>query len=760
MIGKKAYILPQQTLLDVMLKRKPCVYLLFLFFISLFAFDFAFALPSATFVSPTASDNITATSNWTYINITSSENLTQALLEWGNQSGIANVSMTNSSGGNLTWRVNMTSLTDRTYNYTIWMQNATGNWSQSARKWITIDTVAPYNLSACQNISVVGGSYILVKNVASAGTCFSINANSIILNGSGYLVSYSQSIAGYAINASGVNTVTIKNLSIAQGNSSVSGAYAIYFNGMSSGTLTNNTITTSGNTSHGIYLLSSDANTFTNNTVLVSGINSSAFVLNSSASNSIIGGSLFSRASYDYFLQSAGALNNFTNTNFTAKRGIYFADATSYFNYNNQTSGSIWLKAKISSMGYINRTLVNWNNTLLKWNDTNSTSGVSADYVLGLLPNVSYSIYNTSAGTQSNSYNLTTDAAGLLSGISVALGGNTEILVSKGAPIISSVSPANGTSLASGTTSVSASIATTENATCRYNLTNSSFAYLQGTLMSTNDNVSHSFTYSSLADGQTYSIYYKCNDTYGNTNIQSTYHTFSVSNPTPVQTPITSTSNSGSNGPTITKSISAVPNDVVSKLAVNFNTKLTGPYVRASKLYEVPVDAPQNPVYHYINITKAKFNDSDILNATMEFKVNKSWIFKNNISKVSLLRYVDGWVKLDTELIESADDFNLYVAHPTGFSYFAIVGEKQVVQNAQTPVQNEPSGEKTKTIQENVPVENTDSTSLQNNWWTALVTIKDWSFYGWILFLIALYLAAKIGAYLLRMYAKSSRRRK
>ncbi len=81
-----------------MLKRKLYVYLLLLFLVFLFTYDPAFALPLATFVSPTASDNITATSNWTYINLTSSENLTQSLLEWGNSSGFTNVTMMNVSG--------------------------------------------------------------------------------------------------------------------------------------------------------------------------------------------------------------------------------------------------------------------------------------------------------------------------------------------------------------------------------------------------------------------------------------------------------------------------------------------------------------------------------------------------------------------------------------------------------------------------------------------------------------------------------------
>ncbi|VVB60829.1 Uncharacterised protein [uncultured archaeon] len=104
---------------------------------------FAMAFPAVDYVPPTLPNNSATNLNWTYINITSSENLTQALLEWGNSSGFTNISMSNSSGGNLTWYVNVTGLADRTYNYTIWAQNSTGNWNQSVRRFVTIDTIAP-----------------------------------------------------------------------------------------------------------------------------------------------------------------------------------------------------------------------------------------------------------------------------------------------------------------------------------------------------------------------------------------------------------------------------------------------------------------------------------------------------------------------------------------------------------------------------------------------------------------------------------------
>ncbi len=471
--------------------------------------DSAFALPSATFVSPAPSENATTNTNWTYINLTSDEELNQSLLEWGNASGFTNVSIDNSSLVN--WFFNMTNLADITYNYTIWMQNTTGNWSQSQRKWITVDTSSPYGLYACQNLTIANGNYVLMQNVFSAGTCFNILANNVVLDGNGSTINYSQSTTGYAISVSGATAATVNNLQIVQGNASVSGAYAIFFNNMSGGTLTNNTITTFGNTSHGLYLLASNTNTLSNNTVLVSGINSSAIALTSSASNTISGGAISSAQSFDYYLADSNFTNNFTNMNFTAQRSIYLNESYTGFVYSNN---SVTLRTNISAQGNISRAIANWTNLLVKWNDTNSTLGVIAQYnISGLALSKVYYIFNTTGGARSNTTKLS-DSGGNLN-FTIALNGNTEISVD-GPPIITITSPLNDTlNYSTQLDWVSANLTLIDPAaSCWYsNITNASYNNIT---MNTTDSINWGAIISMPTGNTTYNTTFYCNDTNGN----------------------------------------------------------------------------------------------------------------------------------------------------------------------------------------------------------------------------------------------------
>ncbi|MBN2014476.1 MAG: DUF2341 domain-containing protein, partial [Candidatus Altiarchaeota archaeon] len=95
---------------------------------------------------------------------------------------------------------------------------------------------------------------------------------------------------------------------------------------------------------------------------------------------------------------------------------------------------------------------------------------------------------------------------------------------------ITIVNPENDTNLSSETTWTWINVSTDENAVCKYNLTNSNFDYAsQGTTFTNTSGMAHSFNYSGLADGQTYTLYYKCNDsTAGNINPSSVMHTFGV----------------------------------------------------------------------------------------------------------------------------------------------------------------------------------------------------------------------------------------
>jgi len=96
------------------------------------------------------------------------------------------------------------------------------------------------------------------------------------------------------------------------------------------------------------------------------------------------------------------------------------------------------------------------------------------------------------------------------------------------APIITISNPTNGSQLSAGTMSVIINITTNEDAICRYNLTNSTFAYADGTDFTNTNSSVHNFTLNGLANNTAYTLYYKCNDTAGNVNNIGTVHSFSV----------------------------------------------------------------------------------------------------------------------------------------------------------------------------------------------------------------------------------------
>lgn len=504
----------------------------------------AFAIPGiASYDPPTLPNNSITNLNWTLVNITSTEDLNQSLLEWGNSTGFTNFSMSNTSMRN--WNITIMNLSDWTYNYTVFLQNATGSWSQSARRLVTIDTAPPYNLSACQDLIIENGSYVLIQNVSSAGTCFNILANNITLDGQGYWVNYSQAATGYAINITNRNTTTLKNMNIVQGNST-DGADAIEGVGMAYSTINNNTITTSGDSSYGIFLRSSsNSNTISNNNIGASGVSAYGVYLGSSSdanifsgnnitasgtdgsginlqsgSNNITGGSITSRQGYDYFLKTAGSTNNFTNTNFTAQRRIGFNEATSWFNYNNDSSRNIWLSTNISASGSLNRTLSTWSNSTMSWNDTNSTAGLVANYIItGLSSGAKYAVFNSSAGSQSNPYNLTADSSGDLQAFTIALNGNTGINVTDiFPPSITFVSPtwANNSAIPENWTVINVTLSEIGGAAW-INWTNNTGSY--NLTMSAGSGKTFNLNVTTTTNA-TYFVY--ANDTLGNMNVSET----------------------------------------------------------------------------------------------------------------------------------------------------------------------------------------------------------------------------------------------
>lgn len=86
--------------------------------------------------------------------------------------------------------------------------------------------------------------------------------------------------------------------------------------------------------------------------------------------------------------------------------------------------------------------------------------------------------------------------------------------------------------------------------------------------------------------------------------------------------------------------------------------------------------------YAYYNITAENITGLNITNATIFFKVNRSWIASNDIneSSIRMCRYEDGnWTYLLTSKIGEDNESLYFSANTPGFSIFAITGSKDLV---------------------------------------------------------------------------------
>ena len=93
----------------------------------------------------------------------------------------------------------------------------------------------------------------------------------------------------------------------------------------------------------------------------------------------------------------------------------------------------------------------------------------------------------------------------------------------------------------------------------------------------------------------------------------------------------------------------------------------------------VAIGSDVGDVYKYLSIEKTNIEDEDISEVKLKFKVEKSWLTANNIDPDTILlkRLVDGsWEELPTAKVSEDDTYYYYEAISTGFSYFAITGEK------------------------------------------------------------------------------------
>ncbi|MBU1201296.1 MAG: S8 family serine peptidase, partial [Nanoarchaeota archaeon] len=272
------------------------------------------------------------------------------------------------------------------------------------------------------------------------------------------------------------------------------------------------------------------------------------------------------------------------------------------------------------------------------------------------------------------------------------------------APTVSSISASS-----SGTKPVTVTLSATTNeaATCKYSTSN--VAYDSMSAMTTTRATSHSVANDYTVD--TSGTYYvRCSDSAGNTMNTSSSTAFTAD-------VITSGGGGGGGGggyvpttqtnasSTYSKSWDKLVIGVLQKVIINSTSyenisftilefkptiNITNPELKIVALLtpSSTTGAIKTKAYKYIQIVETNVNEGDLTNTRIEFKVEKSWLLNNSLTKekITLFRYTNSsWISQQTVIILEDSKYVYYSAQTSGFSYFAIGEKEEVTQPAQPP---------------------------------------------------------------------------
>jgi len=357
---------------------------------------------------------------------------------------------------------NFTNLADGTYDYYAYAIDTSGNANKTGTRTVTLATGPPYcdelidKTTIPFTIDQSNTYYCLIEdsNPDLTGTAISFNSGTqnSTLDCQGFNIDGVDSGTYYGIRLNGINTKnnTIKNCNVADfyrniylydytnnntlinntansGDDGVNDSYGIALVNSNNNILINNT---ANYNEYGIYLYNSHNNKLTDNIAKYNNIYQGKigiYLLAGSSNNNITGGSI-SENPQDYFMRTNSPTNYFTNTNFTAARTIILYDTSNnWFNYNNETTGNIWLKTTNVSAPFIKitRKLISWSQSLMQWNDSASYAVTVRYNISGLNPNTEYNIYSNSQFVQT----LQTDSDGNLPSFTISLSSEHEIKV-------------------------------------------------------------------------------------------------------------------------------------------------------------------------------------------------------------------------------------------------------------------------------------------------------------------------------------------
>jgi len=360
----------------------------------------------------------------------------------GSGIGLFNVTVTNTNGTVLL-EINNTNITatnltanvyNATYNFTSsgaysykwisWGNGTSHLLNYSANRYYTINQST--NLTDCGTLNQANTVYTLQNDVSSLGTCFTITANNITLDGNGKNITYNLGWTGGVYGVYSTASFTIVRNALVSTLYTGPALYGIYYSGVQNGTIYNNTITLPigpGGINSGI-LIDSNSNyiNITNNIINniqtgASGISISDSNYGTITSNIITTGS----SAYGIFLSSSSnsnlANNTITTSGGSAYGGVYIASAS---NYNNVTNNTITSSGSTSHGIMINTADSNilTNNTI-----TTSGEGLGIYLLTSGLNNVSGNIITTSGESLASGIRLTTSPYNSITGNTISTTG-------------------------------------------------------------------------------------------------------------------------------------------------------------------------------------------------------------------------------------------------------------------------------------------------------------------------------------------------
>jgi hypothetical protein len=214
---------------------------------------------------------------------------------------------------------------------------------------IDIPILLDPDISACGTLNIANSTYTLTSNVTSTGTCFTISADNVTLDCNNYWIDFStnrtavQYSEHYGVYTDKLNT-TVKNCNIFNSNISdrvpnYDYRYAIHFNGADYGTVYNNTVNVTGNSTRGISIVNTANFNIINNSRGTSNSTAGIYLYNSH-NNTIYNST--GKATYGYAIFITESHNNtisYSTGNSSSNNGLYF-DRSNYTTVDNSAGNS------------------------------------------------------------------------------------------------------------------------------------------------------------------------------------------------------------------------------------------------------------------------------------------------------------------------------------------------------------------------------------------------------------------------------------